>query len=245
MQLAPLVRKLHKWIFLFIGLQALLWVASGFYMVVMNLDFIHGDHLVKNLREPLPQFSQELFPTAQLMHGRTAVKAVELKAIHGKPFYVVRDSSGTHLHDAYSGNAIPPLEQSAAMALAEYYYAGDRPAASAQLLTDNPPSEIPARILPIWRIDFDDRFGTSFYIDPNTGALVTRRHDYWRAFDFFWMLHIMDYRERADVNNAMLQSVTLLNLIGALSGTILLCFSFRSRSRRARRRHSESTEVAA
>ena len=163
------------------------------------------------------------------MAGRTAVKSVELKAIRGKPFYVVRDSNGAHLHDAYSGDAISPLDQSAAIALAEYYFTGDQPAARAQLLTDNPPAEIPARILPIWRIDFDDQFGTSFYIDPNTGALVTRRHDYWRAFDFLWMLHIMDYEERADVHNSLLFYAAMFSLTSVLAGLLLLFYSFGTR----------------
>ena len=32
---------------LFLGVQFLLWSLSGLYMVTMNIDFIHGDHLVK------------------------------------------------------------------------------------------------------------------------------------------------------------------------------------------------------
>ena len=32
---------------IFLGGQFILWSLSGLYMVTMDLDFIHGDHLVK------------------------------------------------------------------------------------------------------------------------------------------------------------------------------------------------------
>lgn len=229
MKTATTSRKIHKWIFLFVGMQALFWTLSGFYMVAMDLDFIHGDHLVRNLREPLPITSAELFPTEALLRGRTGVKSVQLKSMREKLFYVVRDTDGTHLLDAHSGNEVSPLDRQTATELAGYYYTGDTSPASAELLTSNPPSEIPARILPVWRVNFDDRYGTSFYIDPNTGALVTRRHDYWRAFDFFWMLHIMDYEERADIHNPLLLTATLFSLASVLAGLVLLFYSFGNR----------------
>ncbi|WP_295803455.1 hypothetical protein [uncultured Microbulbifer sp.] len=226
MKTASLSRKIHKWLFLFVGIQALLWTLSGVYMVVMDLDFIHGDHLVKNLREPLPETRGDLFPSGELLRERDGVRSLQLKALRGQPFYVLRDSEGAHLFDARSGSEISPLDQQTAIALAEHYYRGDLDAASAELVTDNPPTEIQFRALPLWRVNFDDRYGTSFYIDPDTGALATRRHDYWRAFDFFWMLHIMDYRERDNIHNPLLLTVTLVGLSGVLAGLVLLFFSF-------------------
>ena len=48
-----LSRSLHKWLALFVGLQLLVWAVTGFYMVAIDLDFIHGDSLVRNLRTPV------------------------------------------------------------------------------------------------------------------------------------------------------------------------------------------------
>ncbi|GAA5524849.1 hypothetical protein Maes01_01408 [Microbulbifer aestuariivivens] len=229
MKLANTLRKVHKWLFLLIGIQALLWTASGFYMVVINLDFIHGDHLVRNLNEPLPAFSRPLYPTAQLIGGREAVKSVKLKILMGHPYYLLQDANGTHRYDAYNGGKIPPLNAAAAAQLARHFYAADGAVSRTRLITAEPPIEIPARVLPVWRIDFDDRFGTSLYIDPDTGALITRRHDYWRAFDFLWMLHIMDYDERADIHNTLLLGAGLLSLASVLAGLMLLFHSFGKR----------------
>ncbi|WP_323845501.1 PepSY domain-containing protein [Microbulbifer magnicolonia] len=246
MQTASITRKLHKWIFLFVGVQALLWTLSGAYMVVMDLDFIHGDHLVKNLNEPLPTATAGLFPTSELLRDRTDVKSVQLMSIREKLFYVVRDSDGAHLLDAHSGVENSPLDRKTAIALAEHYYSGDLPAASAVLISENPPTELQSRPLPLWRVDFDDRYGTSLYIDPNTGALATRRHDYWRAFDFFWMLHIMDYEARENIHNPLLLIATLFSLVSVLAGLVLLFYSFGQRgTAKSRQQHQQEQEASA
>ena len=48
---AVIARNLHKWLGLFVGLQVMIWLASGLYMVVVDIDFIHGDSLVKNTQQ--------------------------------------------------------------------------------------------------------------------------------------------------------------------------------------------------
>ena len=40
----------------------------------------------------------------------------------------------------------------------------------------------------------------TYYISATTGSVLERRNDTWRWWDFFWMLHIMDYDERENVN---------------------------------------------
>ena len=234
MKTASLSRKAHKWLFLFVGVQALLWTLSGVYMVIMDLDFIHGDHLVTNLHEPLPADLGPLAPTRELFERFSGVRSIQLKALQAVPYYVVQAGDGAHLVDARSGSELPSVDGPQARALAEHYYSGDLPAVSVELLERNPPPEIGARELPLWRVNFDDRYGTSFYIDPSTRALVTRRHDYWRAFDFLWMLHIMDYRERENIHNGLLLTVTPVSLAGVITGLILLYFRIRRRKKTPR-----------
>jgi hypothetical protein len=66
-----------------------------------------------------------------------------------------------------------------------------------------------------------------------TGELVSRRHELWRAFDFLWMLHIMDYKEREDVNNAILRVFTWGALLMALTGAWMLLYAFPKKKRKA------------
>ncbi|MCA0900095.1 MULTISPECIES: PepSY domain-containing protein [Microbulbifer] len=235
MKAAAFIRKLHKWVFLLISVQALLWALSGFYMVVVDLDFIHGDHLVKNQREPLPAVTPVAAESVLAGFGR--VDSVSLRAIQGRPYYLVRADGSSYRFDAGTGTPVAELDAQAAKALARYYYNGDALPRRTQLITENPPQEIPARILPVWRVDFADRYGTSLYIDPVSAQLVTRRHDYWRLFDFLWMLHIMDYEAREDVHNNLLRFVALLTFAGTATGFALLYFRFRPR--RPRRKLQE------
>ncbi len=63
---------------------------------------------------------------------------------------------------------------------------------------------------------------------------MTRRHELWRVFDFVWMLHIMDYDTRENVNNPLLRVFTWAAALMALSGAWLLLFSFPRRRQKAR-----------
>jgi hypothetical protein len=133
--------------------------------------------------------------------------------------------------DAETGRQISPLTQDDAIAVARYHYTRTADIASARLLVDaeEAPTEIQSRPLPLWRVDFEDAGSTAFYVSPDDGSLITRRHTYWRIFDFAWMLHIMDYEERADVNNTLLRISAGLGLVLSVLGMWLLFFSFRRR----------------
>ena len=52
---------------------------------------------------------------------------------------------------------------------------------------------------------------------------------YWRIFDFFFMLHIMDYDERTDVHNPLLKVAQFTGVVFAITGIWLLFYSFTKR----------------
>ena len=47
------VRRTHKWLSLVVGIQALLWVLGGLYMVAVPIEIVHGDHLARSERPAL------------------------------------------------------------------------------------------------------------------------------------------------------------------------------------------------
>jgi hypothetical protein len=49
--------------------------------------------------------------------------------------------------------------------------------------------------------------------------------DIWRFYDFFWMLHIMDYQEYEDSNNLLIITAAILSLAFVMTGMMLLYFS--------------------
>lgn len=225
---ARLSRALHKWLALVVGAQALIWIASGFYMVIVDLDFIHGDPLVRNLATPLP-CTQAGRSLSELRARYSGIEQIRIKGLPGfdRPLYEIRTTGGIVLADGATGEPISPLPEQQIAKLARDYYAGSGALANVERLAGTPPLEIQTRALPLWRADFDDWLETSLYIHPDSGELVTRRHRLWRWFDFLWMLHIMDYDERMDVNNALLRIATVAGLVFVATGGWLLFFSFR------------------
>ena len=86
----------------------------------------------------------------------------------------------------------------------------------------------------MWQIKLADVDKTLVYVDQATGAIAARRNDAWRRFDFFWMLHTMDYSSRDDFNTPWLIVFSVLGLLSVSSGWGIWVFRF------ARRRKAET-----
>ncbi len=228
MRLAFWVRRAHKWIALIVGLQALLWMSSGVYMTSISLDIIHGDHLAHVAREALQPDATRV-DQGRLRELYPGFQSLQLKRLLDKDVFVLRQPDRTALVDAKTGGLLSPLSREAAATLARSIYQGDAQVREVTWVTQAP-QEVAKRPVPMWAVDFDDRAGTRLYLSPQTGELIARRHHLWRIFDFLWMLHIMDYDARTDVNNTLLRVFSGAGLLFALSGAWLVFFSFRKRS---------------
>lgn len=218
-------RKAHKWIGLIIGVQALLWMVSGLYMTVISIDVIHGDHLAHGTSARLST-SADYVPPSRLVADNPGLVGFRLKHVLDRAVYEVRTEKGATLVDAMTGEPWGPLDESRARRIAESLYQGDAQLVSIALLTEAP-QEVGSRPVPMWQARFDDSGSTTLYISPATGELLAKRHELWRWFDFLWMLHIMDYEAREDVNNTLLRVAAAIGLVFALSGVWLLFYSFR------------------
>lgn len=236
MNKAFLAYKLHKWLGLLIGLQVLIWLSTGLYMVVVSLDFIHGDPLVKNMQKALVVPTAVDLSIEDMLTQYPTASSIGLRSVMGKVFYSVSTPGKHYLIDPATNAVVSPLGEQLARDIAVFHFNGDDPVIAATLITSDPPGEIGARQLPLWRVDFADRYSTTFYIDPDNGRLVTRRHQYWRIFDFLWMLHIMDYVDRDDVHNLLLKSAQIIGLTFVLSGFWLLYFRLKPRRKKVKAR---------
>ena len=195
-------------------------------MVVVDIDIIHGDHLVKTNKPALMSLRSENLTAAFTSLAKTNpdASAISITSLLGKTTYLVESNGERIPVDATSGQPSSPIDARSAERFAQQYYTGTSNIIKSALIETNPPSELGARRLPIWRVDFDDLWQTSFYISPVTGELVTRRHALWRVFDFVWMLHIMDYDERKDVNNWLLRIVASLGFLLVVTGVWYLYY---------------------
>ena len=221
-------RRLHKWLGLLVGIQTLLWMVSGLYMTAISIDLIHGDHLA-HLEQGELRAAQLAAAPAQAAAPFSGVTGFRIRQSQGSEVYQVRHAGGVALVDARSGRPLAAPDEKTVRALAASYYQGEGELARVQLLTELP-GEVARRKAPLWRADFDDGAGSTLYISPQTGELVVKRHTLWRVFDFLWMLHIMDYDTRTDINNPLLRIAAGAGTLFAFSGLWLLWFSFRRRA---------------
>ena len=231
MKLSVLVRKWHKWLALVVGVQLLLWTFSGLFMSAVPIEIIKSEHLLKEkpqqvLSSDLNYISVEKV-ISKLEKGSSVIE-VGLKNVLDSPTYTVRMANGSkHLVDALSGEVISPLNKEKALEVATMQFSGDTSKVSAELISEKV-SEYRGKY-PVWQITFNNIEQTTFYVSPETGQLTAKRGVLWRIYDFLWMLHIMDYRNRTDFNNWLLVLAAFLGFAVSVSGVILIKFSFRKR----------------
>lgn len=197
-------RRTHKWLGLLVGIQAVFWMASGLYMTAISIEIIHGDHLSHVESTPLEAQAEAIQP-GLLASVFSEMTGFRLKRLRDKVVYEVTYPGGVGLVDAQSGKRLDPLDQAMARSLALDAYQGLGELREIGLLRQLP-SEVATRRAPLWRADFDDESGTTLYVSPSNGEVVAKRHTLWRAYDFLWMLHIMDYDKRSDINNTLLRA---------------------------------------
>lgn len=230
MRLAVPVRRLHKWLALVVGAQALIWTLTGLYMTAISIDVIHGDHFIRTLEARAFDLAP-LAETGPIVEAVPGAAAVRLTRLLGRPVYVVERAGRQALFDAVSGARLAPPTEATIRAVARSRYTGVEPIARVERL-DNVPAEIRGRAAPVWRVEFDHWNRPTLYLSPETGELLTRRHELWRVFDIAWMLHIMDYEARENINNPLLRAATLAAALMTLTGAALLIWSFPGRRRR-------------
>ena len=224
-----LVRRTHKWLALVVGVQALLWTLTGLYMVVVHIDIIHGDNLVRApVAEPFDLAA--LAPPSRIVAATPGVSELRLQRFFDRPVWRAETPGGSKLFDARSGAPLPALTEPQIRDQARRIYTGEGEIVSVRLLT-KAPQEMQSRKPPYWQVEFEGWNRPTLYLSPQTGELISRRHALWRVFDFAWMLHIMDYDERTDVNNPLLRVATWSAFAMAVTGAWLLIWSFKRRKR--------------
>jgi uncharacterized iron-regulated membrane protein len=223
-----LFRKIHKWLGLIIGLQVVFWVFGGLIMASLDIDEVHGDHLRKTI--PLSAINvQQLQPIATIAaKHQIEIGAYQLINLPNQLQYHIQTPQGQwHYFDAKTGDKVNTLTQSDAEALAQLYYAGSAAITSSLWITEH--STEYRKKLPAWRIEFDDSESATFYFAAETGELMSVRNTQWRVFDFVWMLHIMDYKDRSDFNHPLLIVAAFLAVLISISGIYLVFKTFKKR----------------
>lgn len=228
-------RRLHKWVGLILGLQFLLWAASGAVMATLDMKSVGGGEEARVARAPVLPDSDAAWPAVQRALAAVPIRSVSLKSLLGHEVLSVETAQASLLFDTATG---APVHVDAVLAgkVALAAHPGRASIKSVAPL-ENLTLAVRNHALPIWRVDFADEANSSYYVSGITGAVLERRNDSWRVWDFFWMLHTMDYANRASFNHPLIVIVAIGVLWLSLSGIYLIFrTNWRSEMRWLRRR---------
>ena len=222
------ITRIHLWAGLQLGLQVVIWMSSGVVMSWFDIEAVTG----RDRASPKSRLSlkaDELGTDfATILQNFPDTNQIEFRRIGEVAVLEITDVLGeVHLLEASSGEPII-VGETEAISTALDDYAGEA-LVKRVMLVEDPHYEIRGNTLPLWRVDIDDERGTRLYVSPDDARIAARRNDTWRLYDFFWMLHIMDYDERNDFNNPLIRTASATGLIFALSGLGLVILRLGSR----------------
>jgi hypothetical protein len=210
------IRKAHRYLGIFLGIQFLMWTVSGIYFSWTDIDEIHGDHFQK---EVIPKTGFTGLLGTENLQTRVAVSSLQLIDIGGIPYYWINDSE---LINARTGEPKEGITRQEALKVAEKFMLPDLEVAGVERIESvGPHSEYRGKPLPAYEISYTSGESLKAYVAIENGAFQTVRHRGWRWFDFLWMTHTMDYRGRDDFNTFLLRGFSVLGLITVLSGFTL------------------------
>jgi len=213
-----------------VSLQLLAWSVGGFTFSILHIKNVRGElDATVQVDKPLDLDGVRLSPAeaADAAFGEgvvpSALRTVTLKRRGERITYELFGESGTPLAsvDAATGEARLRISDTEASAIALADFAGVAAVASVEFLEGKPPLEFRGGRMPVYRVVLDHPKHPHIYVCPVTGEVLKRRNKLWRVFDFFWMLHIMDYGGRDNFNHWLLTGMSLLAITTSVSGLAL------------------------
>ncbi len=225
--------KWHRVIGYVIGLQVLLWTSGGVVMSWFDIETVRGEHNIR-VQEPhtLPS-AEMLLPISHVLSEN--VTTVKLGYLLDEPVYnVVYGDESNAIFSAITGEALTPLGEDMATVIAMADFAKvdfTSEAVPETRLIEQTNNEYRGAV-PVWQVSMHDDEGTIIYISPTEARVVGRRNNVWRLYDFFWMLHIMDYENRTDFNNILVQIASFIALLFTITGGYLIYFRLVSKKRK-------------
>lgn len=235
------VRKGHRYLGLFLGIQFLAWTVGGLYFSWTNIDQIRGENLRAD-KKALPIQMQNaslgiLLDSLQKNEPQIAFKNIQVVEILDKAFYQIHSEKPQKkvlLFEMKSLLPKLPLNEQEAKEVAQKSLKNPSEIVKTEYLTTtNGHHEYREKPLPAYAITFEAPNNTTVYVSTELGTVQSYRNNAWRIFDFLWMLHVMDFESRDNINNWLLRIFSLIGLITIFSGFLLffLTSNFKTQSK--------------
>lgn len=225
------LRRLHRLATIVIGLQLLVWTATGVAFSWFNFATVRGEG--ERRTPPTLQLSDAKLSIEQALAraGGRAVSGVELRSLGARVVYQLNiENADPLIIDARDGSVVEPVDAQLAGELGRAAHSGAPAVAEVALVSSR--WEAPDLALPVWRVRLADARRTEVFVAPSTGKVLAFRNSTWRWFDRLWTLHVLGYVNRDSPSHVPMRIVAALALLAVLSGGALLV---------ARRRANKST----
>jgi hypothetical protein len=196
MKVKKFTRNLHRYLSIFVSIQLLLWTISGIYFAYNKIELVRGEQyrLPKNVEYRI--------------FDRLGISIIETIEYGEKSYKTYPD-----------GNLIKPLTKEEAIKITAQKTTLNPLEVS--LITELYPGAEYRGSLPVYKVKTDTKDDINVYVGYMTGDIGSIRSDSWRIWDLMWSLHIMDYRERDNINNILLRMLSILALVTSISGITL------------------------
>jgi len=215
-----LVRSFHKYLSLAISIQLLLWTISGIYFAFNKIELIRGEQYL--LEQEISDVSLDEMKNTFNAKNLSILKRLDQWIIK------VEDGAGVYYTDL-NGNKLTSLTREQ-VKLAVKGQTSLTPVNVTRITSSSEGSEFRGRELPLFKVTTSSEDEINVYVDAVSGEVKAIRSDSWRWWDLLWSLHIMDYRERENIDNFLLKIFSILALISSLSGITLFFLGLKKRT---------------
>ena len=206
-----MVRVFHKYLSLIISIQLLLWTISGIYFAFNKIELVRGEqYIIKDKPSSIEINNLNISSNVKNIEIFKRLNQWVVKAEMDAGFKY-QDLLGNEVYELSPNEAIEVVKLKTILS----------PIDAIKINESSSRSEFRGRILPIYKIKTDSSDDTNVYVDVMSGKIVAIRSDSWRVWDFLWGAHIIDYKERDNINNILLKIFSVLALFSSLSGIAL------------------------
>ena len=206
-----MVRVFHKYLSLIISIQLLLWTISGIYFAFNKIELVRGEqYIIKDNPSSIEINNLNISSNVKNIEIFKRLNQWVVKAEMDAGFKY-QDLLGNEVYELSPNEAIEVVKLKTILS----------PIDAIKINESSARSEFRGRSLPIYKIKTDSSDDTNVYVDVMSGKIVAIRSDSWRVWDFLWGAHIIDYRQRDNINNILLKIFSILALLSSLSGIAL------------------------
>jgi len=208
-----LVRKIHKYLSFFISVQLLLWTISGIYFAFNKIELVRGEQYLKK--------TEESYDLSIFNFKIDKASDIDFQKRLGKEIIIINSNDSVRYLDKFG---MPVKKMSSIEAIESVINQTSlTPLIAEEVLNEKAGSEFRGRSLPIYRVKTKskDDYKINVYINMYSGDVVAIRSDKWRIWDLMWGLHIMDWKERDNIDNLFLKIFSILALVSSLTGIML------------------------